>query len=104
MNLKDCRDLQLKPQHADRPIWVLPDGHIYLEASSPYYHQVRIGSNEPGPPALSLSLRPTGRACQVVRKLDVSVICGGAGGASCVFLTVCFFRRSALDYILLMFA
>lgn len=41
MNLKDCRDLQLKPQHADRPIWVLPDGHIYLEASSPYYHQVR---------------------------------------------------------------
>eukprot|EP00903_Cladosiphon_okamuranus_P009613 g9151.t1 len=39
MNLKDCRDMQLKPQHADRPIWVLPDGHIYLEASSPYYHQ-----------------------------------------------------------------
>lgn len=32
---------QLKTQHADRPIWVLPDGHIYLEASSPYYHQVR---------------------------------------------------------------
>ncbi|CAN0455034.1 unnamed protein product, partial [Hapterophycus canaliculatus] len=40
LNLKDCRDLQLKPQHDDRPIWVLPDGHIYLEASSPYYHQV----------------------------------------------------------------
>ena len=40
MNLKDCRDMPLKPQHADRPIWVLPDGHIYLEASSPYYHQV----------------------------------------------------------------
>ncbi|CAN0433542.1 unnamed protein product, partial [Ectocarpus sp. 8 AP-2014] len=39
MNLKDCRDMQLKPQHTDRPIWVLPDGHIYLEASSPYYHQ-----------------------------------------------------------------
>lgn len=41
MNLKDCRDMPLKPQHADRPIWVLPDGHIYLEASSPYYHQVQ---------------------------------------------------------------
>lgn len=53
MNLKDCRDLQLKPQHADRPIWVLPDGHIYLEASSPYYHQVRSwASRPPGrPPA-----------------------------------------------------
>ncbi|CAM9474970.1 unnamed protein product, partial [Sphacelaria rigidula] len=38
-NLKDCQDMQLKAQHGDRPIWVLPDGHIYLEASSPYYHQ-----------------------------------------------------------------
>lgn len=32
--------IQLKTQHGDRPIWVLPDGHIYLEASSLYYHQV----------------------------------------------------------------
>lgn len=39
-NLKPCQDLQLKPTHTDRPIWVLPDGHIYLEAFSPYYHQV----------------------------------------------------------------
>lgn len=41
-NLKPCQDLQLKPTHVDRPIWVLPDGHIYLEAFSPYYHQVRL--------------------------------------------------------------
>lgn len=40
-NLKPCQNLQLKPTHTDRPIWVLPDGHIYLEAFSPYYHQVR---------------------------------------------------------------
>lgn len=46
MNLKDCRDMPLKPQHADRPIWVLPDGHIYLEASSLYYHQVRVPESQ----------------------------------------------------------
>ncbi|CAM9161480.1 unnamed protein product, partial [Choristocarpus tenellus] len=30
---------QLKAQHENRPIWVLPDGHIFLEAMSPYYTQ-----------------------------------------------------------------
>lgn len=36
---------QLKEHHRDRPIWVLPDGHMYLEASSPYYHQVQHTTN-----------------------------------------------------------
>lgn len=35
---KDFRStLQLKPDHASRPLWVAPDGHIFLESFSPVY-------------------------------------------------------------------
>lgn len=35
---KDYRqDMQLKNDHASRPLWVAPDGHIFLEAFSPVY-------------------------------------------------------------------
>ncbi|CAM9461644.1 unnamed protein product [Discosporangium mesarthrocarpum] len=39
LNFKDHSNMQLKPQHENRPIWVLPDGHIFLEAASLYYIQ-----------------------------------------------------------------
>lgn len=32
-------NLQLKLDHKQRPIWVLPSGQIYLEAHSPFYKQ-----------------------------------------------------------------
>ena len=32
-------DLQLKVDHQQRPIWVLPSGEIYLEAHSKFYRQ-----------------------------------------------------------------
>lgn len=35
------RHLQLKPDHANRPLWVTPDGRVFLETFSPIYKQVR---------------------------------------------------------------
>lgn len=35
---KDYRiEMKLKPDHASRPLWVAPDGHIFLESFSPVY-------------------------------------------------------------------
>ncbi|KAK4537514.1 hypothetical protein CDCA_CDCA12G3539 [Cyanidium caldarium] len=34
-----ARALTLKPDHAQRPIWVLPNGRIFLETFSPVYRQ-----------------------------------------------------------------
>jgi DNA excision repair protein ERCC-3 len=34
-----ARALHLKPDHVQRPIWVLPNGRIFLEAFSPLYRQ-----------------------------------------------------------------
>lgn len=31
------RDTQLKRDHNDRPLWIAPDGHIFLESFSPIY-------------------------------------------------------------------
>ncbi|XP_056391485.1 general transcription and DNA repair factor IIH helicase subunit XPB-like [Hyla sarda] len=37
-NAKDYRSqMPLKGDHASRPLWVAPDGHIFLEAFSPVY-------------------------------------------------------------------
>eukprot|EP00126_Sphaerothecum_destruens_P004672 Sdes_comp18317_c0_seq1m8037 len=36
---KDYSHLPLKPDHSLRPIWVTPDGFIYLETFSPIYQQ-----------------------------------------------------------------
>jgi hypothetical protein len=36
----DYTSLQLKPNRDSRPIWVLPNHHIILEAFSPLYKQV----------------------------------------------------------------
>ncbi|CDW57009.1 DNA excision repair protein haywire [Trichuris trichiura] len=37
---KDYRDdMPLKPDHACRPLWVAPNGHIFLESFSPIYQQ-----------------------------------------------------------------
>ncbi|XP_060581093.1 general transcription and DNA repair factor IIH helicase subunit XPB-like [Ruditapes philippinarum] len=48
---KDYRKiLDLKLDHASRPIWVAPDGHIFLEAFSPVYkhaHDFLIAISEP---------------------------------------------------------
>jgi len=33
----DYSQLELRPHHEDKPIWVCPDGHIFLEAFSPIY-------------------------------------------------------------------
>eukprot|EP00955_Chlamydomonas_euryale_P058657 357162-Chlamydomonas_euryale.AAC.4 len=30
----------LKPDHANRPLWVTPDGRVFLETFSPIYKQV----------------------------------------------------------------
>ena len=35
--LKDFSDLELKPDHANRPLWACPDGSIFLEARSALY-------------------------------------------------------------------
>ncbi|KAK9813915.1 hypothetical protein WJX73_004570 [Symbiochloris irregularis] len=35
----DFTGLKLKDDHANRPLWVCPDGHIYLETFSPIYKQ-----------------------------------------------------------------
>ena len=35
---KDFRSqMELRPDHASRPLWVAPNGHIFLEAFSPVY-------------------------------------------------------------------
>lgn len=35
---RDLRSaLELKPDHNNRPLWVAPDGHIFLESFSPVY-------------------------------------------------------------------
>ncbi|KAF1743902.1 hypothetical protein MXB_5495, partial [Myxobolus squamalis] len=43
-------DLTLKSDHASRPLWVTPEGHIFLEAFSPVYthaHDFLITISEP---------------------------------------------------------
>lgn len=35
----DFRDLSLKVDHSNRPLWVCPDGRIFLETYSPIYKQ-----------------------------------------------------------------
>ena len=37
----DFRSLALKPDHASRPFWVYPNGHVYLEQYSSLYSQAR---------------------------------------------------------------
>lgn len=48
---KDYRkQLALKPDHANRPLWVGPNGHIFLESFSPVYkhaHDFLIAISEP---------------------------------------------------------
>ncbi|XGW17748.1 hypothetical protein V3C99_002385 [Haemonchus contortus] len=48
---KDYRsDMPLKADHASRPLWVAPDGHIFLESFSPVYKHARdflIAISEP---------------------------------------------------------
>ena len=47
---KDYRNLQLKPDHMSRPLWVAPNGHIFLESFSPVYkhaHDFLIAISEP---------------------------------------------------------
>jgi DNA excision repair protein ERCC-3 len=35
----DFSSLRLKPDHANRPLWVCPDGRVFLETFSPVYRQ-----------------------------------------------------------------
>lgn len=48
---KDYRSqMQLKPDHQNRPLWVAPNGHIFLESFSPVYkhaHDFLIAISEP---------------------------------------------------------
>lgn len=48
---KDYRSqMNLKTDHASRPLWVAPDGHIFLESYSPVYrhaHDFMIAIAEP---------------------------------------------------------
>lgn len=48
---KDYRSqMQLRPDHASRPLWVAADGHVFLEAFSPVYkhaHDFLIAISEP---------------------------------------------------------
>lgn len=30
-------EARLKPDHSSRPLWVAPDGHVFLESFSPVY-------------------------------------------------------------------
>ena len=40
---KDYRkQMNLKGDHASRPLWVAPDGHIFLEAFSPVYKHAQV--------------------------------------------------------------
>lgn len=36
---RDFSGLSLKPDHAQRPLWISPEGQIILEATSEFYHQ-----------------------------------------------------------------
>ncbi|XP_042393456.1 general transcription and DNA repair factor IIH helicase subunit XPB1-like isoform X2 [Zingiber officinale] len=36
---REFTNLELKPDHANRPIWACPDGRIFLETFSPFYKQ-----------------------------------------------------------------
>ena len=41
---KDYRkQMNLKTDHTSRPLWVAPDGHIFLEAFSPVYKHAQVG-------------------------------------------------------------
>ena len=40
--------LALKEDHANRPLWVVPDGRVYLETYSPIYKQVCVGGGGGG--------------------------------------------------------
>lgn len=48
---KDYRSqMTLKPDHVSRPLWVAPNGHIFLESFSPVYkhaHDFLIAISEP---------------------------------------------------------
>jgi len=48
---KDYRNqMQMKEDHASRPLYVAPDGHIFLESFSPVYRHARdflIAISEP---------------------------------------------------------
>ncbi|XP_030571654.1 general transcription and DNA repair factor IIH helicase subunit XPB [Drosophila novamexicana] len=48
---KDYRSqMQLRPDHANRPLWVAPNGHVFLESFSPVYkhaHDFLIAISEP---------------------------------------------------------
>ena len=37
----DYTDLKSQPTHKDAPLWVCPNGDIYLEAYSPFYQQAK---------------------------------------------------------------
>jgi DNA excision repair protein ERCC-3 len=37
----DCTFLQLKKDHGSRPLWISPEGHIFLEAFSPVVEQAQ---------------------------------------------------------------
>ena len=42
--------MELRPDHESRPLWVAPNGHIFLEAFSPVYkhaHDFLIAISEP---------------------------------------------------------
>uniref|UniRef100_A0A6P8IG39 General transcription and DNA repair factor IIH helicase/translocase subunit XPB n=1 Tax=Actinia tenebrosa TaxID=6105 RepID=A0A6P8IG39_ACTTE len=44
------QQIELKPDHSSRPLWVAPDGHIFLESFSPVYkhaHDFLIAISEP---------------------------------------------------------
>ncbi len=41
MGQTDFSELALKPDHAARPLWATPDGHIFLETFSPVYKQAQ---------------------------------------------------------------
>lgn len=38
-NGTDFHAVPLKADHAARPLWIAPDGHIFLESFSPIYQQ-----------------------------------------------------------------
>ncbi len=39
MSQNENKKLKMKADHANRPLWVCQDGHIYLETFAPYYKQ-----------------------------------------------------------------
>ena len=46
----DCSFLRLKPDHPNRPLWISPEGNIFLEANSPLAEQAQdflIAISEP---------------------------------------------------------